>query len=158
MASEPPTSPPPFQFTGETPPPVARAIEELARHQAAVARFEAAVRTFEVRQARLLAEQEQRRIAAAERQRDTLARQEAAEAREEARRERQAAGAAQGVLREAVQYYVRQLRADGVPPQHMLITLKTIVRRAVRSPEPPPEPDVLTSDMVEWGIAEYYAA
>jgi hypothetical protein len=153
-----PASPAPFQFTGETPREIARFLEAYARHEAAAARFEASVREFEAARGRWLAQVNGQQVDEAERRADALARHEAAEARAAARREGAAARDAHRLLREAVLGYVRRLRSDGVPPHHVLITMKTIVRRAAASAEPVRDPETLTASVVEWSIAGYYAA
>ena len=49
------------------------------------------------------------------------------------------------------------LRSAGVPPYHVLVTMTTIVRRAAHDPEPLPDPDTITADVIEWSLATSYS-
>jgi hypothetical protein len=153
---EPSRPPEPFEFTGDTPPAVARHLAAYAQHQAAAARFDAGIREFDAARLRRQADAAGRAIDAEARRADRLDRREAAEARTAARLEREAARDAHRRLREAVVEFTRQLRSGGVPPYHVLVTMTTIVRRAARDPEPLPDPDALTADVIEWALATYY--
>ncbi|MDF1504413.1 hypothetical protein [Roseisolibacter sp. H3M3-2] len=61
-------------------------------------------------------------------------------------------------LRASITAYVHRLRAEGEPPQRMLVLVKTAMREGT-----PPELDVfeareLMSDAVRWSIVAYYQA
>jgi hypothetical protein len=69
-----------------------------------------------------------------------------------------AEAAARASLRQAVERYARDLRRQGVPPERMIIAVKEVVKRATASPQPPPEPEYLIPDLVQWSIAAYFSA
>jgi len=146
----------PFEFTGDTPPELACHLAAYARHQAAAARFDAGVRDFDAARLRRQIAAEDRARDAEARRADRLDRREAAQAREAAREEREAARDAHRRLREAVVAFTHRLRSAGVPPYHVLVTMSTIVRRATHDPEPLPDPEALTADVIEWSLATYY--
>jgi hypothetical protein len=66
------------------------------------------------------------------------------------------ARAARGALRAACDAFVRQLKAAGVPPQHVLIAVKTIVRDAARRSEGSWDSHPLMREVVQWSIEAYY--
>jgi hypothetical protein len=70
----------------------------------------------------------------------------------------QASQALRAELRAAVTAYVRYLRVDGVPPERMLVLVKSAIREAA-----PPELDAheardLVEDVVRWSVEAYYHA
>jgi len=154
---EPAPTPEPFEFKGETPPEMACHLAAYARHQAAAARFDAGVRAFDAARLRHRIAAEGLARDSEARRADRLDRREAAQAREAAQQEREAARDAHRRLREAVVAFTHRLRSEGVPPYHVLVTMTTIVRRAAHDPEPLPDPDALTADVIEWSLATYYA-
>jgi len=70
----------------------------------------------------------------------------------------QASLAIRAELRASVTAYVRHLRTDGVPPERMLVLVKSAVREVT-----PPELDAveareLMEDVVRWSVDAYYQA
>jgi hypothetical protein len=64
-------------------------------------------------------------------------------------------------VHDAVEALARQLRADAVPPERMLVLVKAAAQRAVpAAPQTldPLERGELVSDAVRWGVAAYYAS
>jgi hypothetical protein len=77
---------------------------------------------------------------------------------EEAQRATDASRRIRAELRESVVAYVRDLRAQGVPSERMLVLVKVAVREAT-----PPELDAyearaLMEDVVRWSVDAYYHA
>ena len=80
-------------------------------------------------------------------------------AREADRVHREAAGLHREALREAVTRYVLRLKWTGVPPERVLVLVKTLVADTARSADPPlHEAGALTHDVVRWSLDAYYAA
>lgn len=75
-------------------------------------------------------------------------------------RERSAAGRAeQAELRGAMGDYVRRLRADGVPPQSMLVLVKEALRESTPAGLAALEArEALTAEVVRWSVEAYYDA
>jgi septal ring factor EnvC (AmiA/AmiB activator) len=112
MAADASSTPPHFEFTGEVPVAIARAVASIAFHEALLrqnsaklARFDEKVEAFDECIARVRA--------------DAATRRSAADEPSQAASARAAAHAARARLREAIDIYVRQLKADAVPPHHM---------------------------------------
>ena len=61
-------------------------------------------------------------------------------------------------LRAAICKYATVLRMDGVAPEHVVITLKPVIRRAVAPAMAEGNVEALTKDVVLWRIEAYYAA
>jgi hypothetical protein len=61
-------------------------------------------------------------------------------------------------LRASVTAYVRRLRADGEPPQRMLVLVKETLADAFPSELDPTERRVLQADVIRWSIDAYYQA
>lgn len=147
------TSPP-----ADVPVAIAEALDALARHRAASARHDDALRrAFETR-VRTSADGVERPMHAGDRASRALERFEDARTRDAAMREREAEGTARAVLRRAVERYARDLRRAGVPPERMIVAVKSVVRRAAVAPDPLPEPEHLIPDIVQWCVAAYFAA
>ena len=70
----------------------------------------------------------------------------------------QASSALRAELRASVTAYVHHLRADGIPPERMLVLVKATLREST-----PPELDAveartLMEDVVRWSVDAYYDA
>jgi hypothetical protein len=61
-------------------------------------------------------------------------------------------------LRASVTAYVRHLRDDGVPPERMLVLVKTAMRESTPSELDSQEARTLLEDVVRWSVDAYYAA
>jgi hypothetical protein len=70
----------------------------------------------------------------------------------------QASLALRALLRASVTAYARRLHADGVPPQRMLVLVKTAVREATPAQLDPYEARDLMEDVVRWSVEAYYDA
>ena len=71
---------------------------------------------------------------------------------------RLAEDAARSALRQAVEGYARDLRREGVPPERMIVAVKSVVKRATAAPYPLPDAEHLVPDLVQWSIAAYFSA
>ncbi|GLC25123.1 hypothetical protein rosag_16360 [Roseisolibacter agri] len=61
-------------------------------------------------------------------------------------------------LRASVTAYARHLRADGEPPQRMLVLVKSAMREATPPELDPYDARALMEDVVRWSIEAYYHA
>jgi hypothetical protein len=62
-------------------------------------------------------------------------------------------------LRGAVRDYTRRLRADGVPPQALLVLVKSALRESTPAGIGALEArEALTADVVRWSVEAYYDA
>ena len=118
----------PFQYTGDVPHRIRMAVETLARSEACVAAHKPAVSHYWAAGVSLY----------------DLALIRRRVAREE--------------LRAAMREYAAALRLDHVPPEHMVITLKTGIRRTASPVMAECDIQALTRDVLLWGIEAYYAA
>ena len=121
-----------YQFAGPVPAALSEALDRVARFEASAASH----RALATRHEPLSAESEA-----------AMAQSQAAQ--------RNARASRHG-LRIACDAFVRQLKAAGVPPQHVLIAVKTIVRDAARRSETPWDAHPLTREVVQWSIDAYY--
>ena len=71
---------------------------------------------------------------------------------------RQQALALRAQLQASVTAYARDLRADGVPCEGMLVLVKSTVREATGPELHPAEASELMEDLVRWSIEAYYEA
>ena len=153
----PPDPTPDHLPASEVPPAITDALDALARQRAAAAQYDAAMHeTFEA----LFPVMADRARSArpADRADRAIERHDAARARDDARREREAESTARLALRRAVERYARDLRRAGVPPERMIVAVKSVVRRAAVHRSPLPEPEHLIPDLVQWSVAAYFAA
>ena len=74
-----------------------------------------------------------------------------------AREAREAHAALWETVRDAAEVLARELRADAVPPERMLVLVKAAAQRAAPATLDPLERGELVSDAVRWGVAAYYA-
>ncbi len=153
----PPDPTPDRSPASEVPPAITDALDALARHRAAAARHDEAMHETFVALFSVSADRA-RSAGAAERADRVIDRHEGARARDDARREREAEGTARLALRRAVERYARDLRQAGVPPERMIVAVKSVVRRAAVDRSPLPEPEHLIPDLVQWSVAAYFAA
>lgn len=140
------------------PPAIADALDALARHRAAAARHDAAMHEAFVARSGMTADGAERSSRVEDRADRALERYDDARARDAARREREAESAARAALRRAVERYARDLREAGVPPERMIVAVKSLVRRAAVARDPLTEPERLIPDLVQWSVAAYFAA
>jgi hypothetical protein len=70
----------------------------------------------------------------------------------------QASLAIRAELRASVTAYARHLRTDGVPPERMLVLVKSAVREATPAELDAVEARDLMEDVVRWSIDAYYHA
>jgi hypothetical protein len=70
----------------------------------------------------------------------------------------QASQALRAELRAGVTAYVRLLRADGVPPERMLVLVKSTIREATPLGLDAHEVRDLVEDVVRWSVEAYYHA
>lgn len=70
---------------------------------------------------------------------------------------RAAAGPHREALRDSVRAYARQLRAEAVPPQRMLVLVKGEVAAAAPGACDGDDRRTLLEDVVRWSIDAYYA-
>ena len=153
----PPDPTPDRSPASEVPPAITDALDALVRHRAAAARHDAAMHeTFEALFP--VSADRARSALAADRADRAIERHDGARARDDARREREAEGTARLALRRAVERYARDLRRSGVPPERMIVAVKSVVRRAAADRSPLPEPEHLIPDLVQWSVAAYFAA
>nr|ASV46937.1 hypothetical protein [uncultured bacterium] len=61
-------------------------------------------------------------------------------------------------LRASVTAYVRHLRADGAPPERMLVLVKAAVSESAPPELDPVEAHALMEDVVRWSVEAYYHA
>ena len=54
--------------------------------------------------------------------------------------------------------YVRHLKADGLPPERMLVLVKTAFREAAPPELDPVDARALMEDVVRWSVEAYYDA
>lgn len=154
---------PPDPTPGASPAPdvpaaIAEALDALARHRAAAARHDATLHRVYRSRVSAAADGRERSTSAGDRANRALERVEDARTRDAALREREAEGSARTALRRAVERYARELRRSGVPPERMIVAVKSVVRRAAIAPDPLPEPEHLIPDLVQWSVAAYFAA
>jgi hypothetical protein len=123
---------PGYHFTGPVPASLDEALDRVARFEASAASY----RTLAARHEALSAESEA-----------AMAQSQAAQ---------RSARAARQALRAACDAFVRQLKAAGTPPQHVLIAVKTIVRDAARRSDAAWDAHPLTREIVQWSIDAYY--
>jgi hypothetical protein len=121
-----------YQFTGPVPAALVEALDRVARFEASAA----SLRTQAGRYEALSAESEA-----------TMAKAQAAQ---------RSAAAAREQLHVTCDTFVRQLKAAGLPPQQVLIAVKTIVRDAARRIDAPWDSHPLTREVVQWSIDAYY--
>ena len=144
MSLQPPPEPSSLGSAGQVPDRIGRAVAAIARHEAAVAAYHASVARYEAGRTERVVQRLEREAQRAERQAATM--------------EREAARAARAELREAVRAYVRELKVREVPPQRVLVTVKTVLCEAMRSAPPLREASALTAEVVQWCIDDYYSA
>jgi hypothetical protein len=65
-------------------------------------------------------------------------------------------GAARAQIRASVTALVRQLRRRGMPPEGMLVQVKSAAREALPAPMVGLEARAVIEDVVRWSIAAYY--
>jgi hypothetical protein len=121
-----------YQFTGPVPAALVEVLDRVARFEANAASLRAQAARFEA----LSAESEA-----------TMAKAQSAQRH---------AHAARQALHLACDAFVRQLKTAGLPPQHVLIAVKTIVRDAARRVDVPWDSHPLTREVVQWSIDAYY--
>lgn len=121
-----------YQFTGPVPAGLAEVLDRVARSEASAASLRALASRYEV----LSAESEAAMAKAQVAQRQALA--------------------ARTALHAACDAFVRQLKSSGLPPQHVLIAVKTIIRDAARRVDVPWDSHPLTREAVQWSIEAYY--
>jgi hypothetical protein len=121
-----------YQFTGPVPVALGEALDRVARFEASAASYRSIAGRYEP----LSAESE-------------AAMAQSQSAQRNARASRHA-------LHVAFDAFVRQLKAAGAPPQHVLIAVKTIVRDAARRSDAPWDAHPLTREIVQWSIDAYY--
>jgi hypothetical protein len=121
-----------YHFTGPVPAGLAEVLDRVARFESSAASLRALAARYEA----LSAESEAAMAKAQSAQRN--------------------AHSARQALHVACDAFVRQLKAAGLPPQHVLIAVKTIVRDAARRAEGPWDAHPLTREVVQWSIDAYY--
>ena len=70
----------------------------------------------------------------------------------------QASATLRAELRDSVTAYVRHLRDDGVPPERMLVLVKSALRESTPLELDALEARALMEDVVRWSVDAYYAA
>jgi seryl-tRNA synthetase len=129
-----------------------RALQAVARHEAARASFHAAV----LRQQALA---ERHRSVLAEHEELRRAREATRAATRQAWLEREADREDREALHREVTEFVRRLKAAGMPPQSVLVTVKSLVADVALAQDPPLYDSVpLTDEVVRWSLDAYYPA
>jgi hypothetical protein len=121
-----------YEFTGPVPSGLVEVLDRVARFEASAASLRALAARYEVLSPESEAAMAKAQIA------------------------QRHARAARVALRAACDAFVGQLKAAGVPPQHVLIAVKTIVREAARRSQGSWDSHPLTREVVQWSIEAYY--
>jgi hypothetical protein len=148
-----------YTSPGESPHDSVAPPPALVRALAGVARHEAAIRAYQSSLVRQLEAEARWRSAAAERRAQRAEREEDRATREADQGQREAARFHRAALRAELEHYVRGLKRGGVPPERMLVVVKSLVADTAKATEPRlPETGALTQQVVQWSLDAYYSA